>query len=284
MRCPRCAHDVAEGARFCPFCGTPFAAGAETRVDAPPPAPPPVQPPTTAAPAPPVYAPPPAYAQPQPGYAQPYQPAAPPPQWIAETKDAWSRVGNQTLGVALGLSGGAILLSLIGVLLASTSSYYSSSAYHGGAVARAGLVLSFVALVAFGLGRVDSGIWPTGRDLKIAQILGLAAVGVALVGLIFGYASTPARAAIAGTSWESFATVVAVVAFGWSILTRPFDPDRARKLGIACGAGALLFTLVGLVVGLSNTSDVLRSPAWFGLAEVGAFLAAAAVLGRRTSA
>ena len=199
-----------------------------------------------------------------------------------EARKTWARVGTRSLAVACTLVGLAVLVSFIGLVSGTAGSLGSSTSIHGQTWASVGLILVILSVGGFALARTESGVWHAERDLNVGLGLGGLAALFALIGLILFHAAGAARAATSGPTWTGFGTVWGFAALGWLLFTRPLDRARAMTAATISGGIALLFTVIGLALGLGDSfTDVLHSQGWLGAATVAAILATGAALGIR---
>lgn len=266
MRCPNCNTEVPGDARFCAACGT--AVGGSVLTASPPAAP------AGNGPAP---------EQAADGPSAAPQAAGPAPVgWGAGVKAAWHRKGTRYLAAAGAAMTLGVLLTFIGAIVASSASTDTTSAAHGAVWAGLGVVLAVLALGSLRLARAEQGVWSPTRDFVIGVVLAAVAVLLGLVDVVVVHAASALRAGAAGPAWGFAGYAWAFAALAWLAYTRPIQHGRALVIAGVSAVLALLLGIIGLAIGLGDAGkDVTRGGGWITWGIIFAFLAVAAVFGRR---
>ncbi len=262
MRCGNCNKEIASSARFCPECG---AAVAGPVVTATVPAATGDGPPAS-------------------GNGPAVVPQARPSSvtWTAGLSAAWHRKGTRYLAAAGAAMIVAFLLTFIGAIVASSASTGTTSAGHGTVWAGLGVVLAVLAVGSLRLARAEEGVWSQKRDLVVGVVLASVAVLLGLIDVVIVHAASEARGDAAGPAWGFAGYAWAFAAIAWLAYTRPIQHGRALVMAGISAALALLFGIVGLALGLGDTGkDLTRGGGWITWGIIFAFLAVAAVFGRR---
>jgi hypothetical protein len=262
MRCPSCNEEITKSARFCPECGTSLEGAVLTKRE-------PKVPDGNGH-----------RAGVDPPVLQPARPAG--VAWGAGLSAAWHRKGTRYLAAAGAATFVGILLTFVGSVVASSGSVTTTSAAHGTIWAALGVVLAVLALASLRLARAETGVWSPRRDLVVGAVLASVAGLLGLVDVIVVHAASAARGGAAGPAWGFAGYAWAFTAVAWLAYTRPIQRGRALVLAGISAALSLLLAVVGLAIGLGDTAkDISRGGAWFSWALIFAFLAVAAVFGRR---
>jgi hypothetical protein len=267
--CPSCGATLLPEARFCNNCG-----GA---VGSSPPAPPPAEPPPTVS----------WQAIPPAGRSLAGQAAQPVPDWGQELARLWSRVGSGQLLTAAILAVLALVFGVLGLQMALAGEGFSSGEFHGTIWLGLSSVLILAAVGWAAVAREHlkgTSLWSPGTDLAVAAataglalIFGFVTLGVSL-SWDQGFESTFSTMNIG--AWATFAQLWAFASLAWLALSRPLDRRTSQVMAAIGGGLALLFSLIGLSMGLGDDlEDFVHGAGWLTFASICATLATGSLFG-----